>query len=107
MQCIHSLKCTGGNIIRFLQLLMLCLPLPLYNQVPQHYNSVAALPVSVQHSYSNSSSCLDSKENVANSLRVNILWLETIAGHNCSPMAIQSQPVAPQPLAIQQQVVQD
>ncbi|OMO76759.1 hypothetical protein CCACVL1_15447 [Corchorus capsularis] len=92
--------------------------LPLFNQVPQHnYNS---LPVSMQHSYSNSSNNLgysssysDSKENIA----ANSLWVSHgFAPNNDSdnnsinPMAIQShhqQLLSPHPLAVQQEVVHD
>ncbi|KAK6264939.1 hypothetical protein QUC31_013136 [Theobroma cacao] len=88
--------------------------LPLFNQVPQqHYNSLAALPVSMQHSYSNSSnvdyssSYMDSKENVANSLWVQHPFATNNNTDNGSTMAIQSQLVAPQTVAVQQQVVQD
>ncbi|XP_022735891.1 LOB domain-containing protein 27-like [Durio zibethinus] len=94
--------------------------LPLFNQVPhQPYTTVSNVQVSMQHSYSTSnnigysSSYVDSKENVGN----NSLWIQhpflatnnNSSNSNGSPMAIQSQLLVPnsQPLAVQQEVVQD
>ncbi|EEF52104.1 LOB domain-containing protein 27 [Ricinus communis] len=77
-----------------------------HTSTPQPYN-VSGMPVSQQHSYSNSSNAgyssgyLDSKDH---------LWVQhpyaTTNNNNTNSMAIQSQLVASQPLAIQQ-VVQD
>ncbi|XWS60630.1 hypothetical protein CRYUN_Cryun07bG0051800 [Craigia yunnanensis] len=91
--------------------------LPLFNEVPQPYTTVSAMPVSLQHSYSTSnnigynSSYVDSKENMEN----NSVWIQHpfLATNNNSsnsgPMAIQSQLLVSnsQPLAAQQEVVQD
>lgn len=83
---------------------------------PQPYDVVNALPISQQHSYSNSSNAgyssgyLDSKDHLGNSS----LWVQhpyatttNNNNNNTNPMAIQSQLVASQPLSIQQEVVQD
>ncbi|KAF2311362.1 hypothetical protein GH714_022075 [Hevea brasiliensis] len=75
----------------------------------QPYN---ALPVSQQHSYSNSSNpgyssgYLDSKDQLGNSMWVQHPYATT-NNNNTNPMAIQSQLVASQPLAIQQEVDYD
>ncbi|KAF2316005.1 hypothetical protein P3X46_023312 [Hevea brasiliensis] len=82
---------------------------------PQPYNAVTTSPVTQQHSYSNSNnagySCgyLDSKDHLGNSWWVQHTYATTNNNNNnnTNPMAIQSQLVASQPLAIQQEVVQD
>lgn len=81
--------------------------LPLFNHTPQPqgYNTVAALPVSQQHSYSNSNSVdynslyMESKDDVTNPL-----WVP-YGNNNSSSIAMQSQLVNSQPLAIQQEAV--
>ncbi|OAY30976.1 LOB domain-containing protein 27 [Manihot esculenta] len=83
------------------------------HNAPQPYNS---LPLSQQHSYSNSSNAgyssgyLDSKEHLGNSLWAQQPYASTNNNNNnnnINPMAIQSHFVSSQPLAIQQEVVQD
>lgn len=92
--------------------------LSLFNHTPQQppsYNNAPALPLSQHHhSYSdnnsyndNSTTYMDSKENVANSM-----WIQhqyaTATNNSSNSIAIQShQLVASQPLAIQQEVVHD
>ncbi|XVF09168.1 hypothetical protein REPUB_Repub07fG0068400 [Reevesia pubescens] len=74
-------------------------PLPLFNQVPQPYTTVSAMPVSLHHSYSTSnnvgysSSYVDSRENVGNdSLWIQHPFLATNnnSSNNGSQMEIQS-----------------
>ncbi|KAL4398719.1 hypothetical protein HN51_003320 [Arachis hypogaea] len=92
--------------------------LPLFNHAPQPqqqqqqvYNtSVAALPVSQQHSYSNSNSVdynslyIESKEN--NNNGTNPLWVP-YANNNGSPIAMQSQMVTSQALSMHQEAAGD
>lgn len=86
--------------------------LPLFNHTPQPYNAVPALPVTQQHSYSNgsksgyNSASMNMKDNVANPFWVQHPYANN--NNNCNnSMAIQSQLVVSQPLAIQQEEVQD
>ncbi|XVE57027.1 hypothetical protein DITRI_Ditri04bG0058600 [Diplodiscus trichospermus] len=93
--------------------------LPLFNQIPQPYTTVSAMPISIQHSYSTSnnigysSSYMESKDNAGNnSLWIQHPFLSTNNGsssNTCSPMSIQSQLLVPNPqqLAVQQEIVQD
>ncbi|XP_061358832.1 LOB domain-containing protein 27-like [Gastrolobium bilobum] len=88
--------------------------LPLFNHTPQpqtYNNTVAALSLSQQHSYSNSNSVdynplyMDSKDNATNPL-----WLQhPYANNNSNSIGMPTQLVASQsqPLAIQQEVVED
>lgn len=83
--------------------------LTLFNHTPQNYNSLPALPITQQHSYSNNgynSSYMEHKDNIATSM-----WVQHPYGNNNNnnnSIAIQSQLVAgPQPQAIQQEVVND
>lgn len=100
--------------------------LPLFNHSapPQPYAAMSAsgLPVAQQHSYSNSSNnvvynsaaYMDSKDNSNNNV-VNPLWVQqhpynstSNNNNNNNSMVIQSQLVASQqPIAMQQEVVQD
>ncbi|KDP31190.1 hypothetical protein JCGZ_11566 [Jatropha curcas] len=88
------------------------------HNTPQPYNTVNVLPVSQQHSYSNSSNVsyssgyLDSKDHLGNSMWVQHAYGGATTTNNdnnnsSNSMALQSQLVASQPLAIQQEVVQD
>ena len=89
--------------------------LPLFNQVPQPYTNVSAMPVSMHHSYSISNNVGYSSsyvENVGNNsfcIQHPFLTTNSNSSNNGSPMAIQSQLLVPnsQPLAVQQEVVQD
>lgn len=86
--------------------------LPLFNHTPQtqtYNNTVTALPVSQQHSYSNSNSVdynslyMESKDNATNPL-----WVQhPYANNNSNSIAMQSQLVTSQPLGIQQEGVED
>ncbi|KAK7330411.1 hypothetical protein VNO77_24605 [Canavalia gladiata] len=85
--------------------------LPLFNHhtpQPHTYNTVAALSVSQQHSYSNSNSVdynslyMDSKENNTNPLWVQYPYANN---NNSNALGMQTQLVPSQPLAIQQDVV--
>lgn len=84
--------------------------LPLFNHTPQtNYNTVPAMSVSQQHSYSNSNSVdysplyMDSKDNTTNPL-----WLQhPYPNNNSNSIATQTQLVASQPLAVQHEVGED
>ncbi|KAJ7956323.1 putative LOB domain-containing protein [Quillaja saponaria] len=88
--------------------------LSFFNQTPQNFNMVAAaaLPISQQHSYSNSSNVasnslyMDSKDN-----NTNPLWFQhpntTTNNNNLMATATQSRLVDSQPIAIQEEVVED
>ncbi|TKY55134.1 LOB domain-containing protein 27 [Spatholobus suberectus] len=86
--------------------------LPLFNHhtpQPHAYNTVAALSVSQQHSYSNSNSVdynslyLDSKDNSTNPL-----WVQyPYENNNSNSVGMQTPFVSSQPLAIQQNLVED
>ncbi|KAL9326451.1 hypothetical protein ACSQ67_007096 [Phaseolus vulgaris] len=76
---------------------------------PNTYNNnVTALSVSQQHSYSNSNSMdysslyLDSKDNA-----INPLWVQYPCSNNDNSIGMQTPLVSSQPLAIQQNVVED
>ncbi|KAK9995940.1 hypothetical protein SO802_020626 [Lithocarpus litseifolius] len=87
--------------------------LSLFNHTPQPYNAVDALPVTQQqHCYWNSnkaaynSGYMDTKDNVGNPFWVQHSYANNDNNSNNS-LAIQSELVSSQPLAIQHEVVQD
>ncbi|XP_061373471.1 LOB domain-containing protein 27-like [Gastrolobium bilobum] len=85
--------------------------LPLFN-APQsqiYNNTMATLPVSQQHSYSNNSMAYNSLYMDSKDYLTNQLWVQhPYTNHNNSnSMTVQSQLVTTQPLPVQQEVVED